>query len=80
MTKDEKDRLDRIEHTLHTLGTKLDIHLSQEDVATPKLEEVLEVFVQAQGVLKFIKICAACSAACGGAYLFIKEVLSHWRG
>ncbi len=80
MTKDERDRLDRIEHTIQTIGAKLDAHLTSEDTLTPKLNEVLEVFVQAQGVLKFIKICAAITASCGAVILFFKELLPHWKG
>lgn len=79
MTKEELERLGRIEQALSRLESKLANHLESEDELMPKLDILLETFIEAKGVIRFLKIISAVSATFAGAFLFIREVLIWWK-
>ncbi len=75
-----EERLDRIETLLQDVATKLDQHLDDENKLTPKLDELLTTFSQAKGIMAFIKILASIAASLAAAWLFLRDLLVHYKG
>ena len=79
MDKDELNKnLEQIWTLLRDLDTKVDVHIAEEAQWKPQMLALSESWVQAKGVLNFIKSTAAIGAGIAAFWTFISKYIT-WK-
>jgi len=69
----EECDLNEMWNLLRSIDTKLTVHLAEHDEDKPKLDELLTLFSQSKGVIRFVRITAYIAAAGFAAVAWFKD-------